>query len=364
MNRFKVLFAYLLFASMVVCQSVAAKAFEGDVRTMQCPEGAKPVRALQATDGEVYVLADSDNGPVCFHSADYGVSFSNPIRLVDEASIQPGLEFHVWDAAIGHSGKLFVALGTNAWKLKLPKDQWGYFLATIDREKLQLLSLHNINHRPSEGFSLAVNQAGDVSACWLADKLYVQVSRDKGLSFGEPIEIGPSINPCNCCTTVCVFLPTGNLAILYREETNNKRDMYLAELDLQTSKASKKAVSKTPWVLDTCPMTYYSLVSTSSGLTAAWPTQRTVYLAKLDKAGRLQSPGEVQTIGLAGMRTGLLTLQNSKDETLVVWNSDNQIGWQLVGKAMQPTSSTGSVQTTGKGVAGFLDADGEFVLLY
>jgi hypothetical protein len=64
------------------------------------------------------------------------------------------------------------------------------------------------------------------------------------------------------------------------------------------------------------------------------------------------------------MRTGLLTLQNSKDETLVVWNSDNQIGWQVVGKSMQPTSSTGSVQTTGKGVAGFLDADGVFVLLY
>ena len=364
MNRFQTFLSYLLFASLVVCQSMTAHALEGSVRIIQCPERAKPVRALQGAAGDVYVIADSDNGPVCFHSADYGVSFSKPIRLVDEASIQPGLEFHVWDAAMGHSGKLFVALGTNAWKLKLPKDQWGYFLATVDCKTQSLLSLQNINHRPSEGSSLAVDQGGHVAACWLADKLYAQVSRDEGLTFGEPIEIGPSIDPCNCCTTVCAFLPSGNLAILYREETNNKRDMHLAELDLQTGKASKKAVSKTPWILDTCPMTYYSLATTSSGMTAAWPTQREVYVAKISNDGRLQSPGEVKTTGLSGMRTGLLTIQNTKDETLVVWNSDNQIGWQVFGNTMRPTSSTGSIPTTGKGVAGFLDADGAFVLLY
>ncbi|MCY3004652.1 MAG: hypothetical protein NTV29_01595 [Planctomycetota bacterium] len=216
---------------------MTAQALEGSVRIIQCPEGAKPVRALQGAGGGVYAIADSDNGPVCFHSADYGVSFSKPIPLVDGASVQPGLEFHVWDTAMGHSGKLFVAL-------------------------------------------------------------------------------------------------------------------------------TKKAVSKTPWVLDTCPMTYYSLTATSSGMTAAWPTQREVYVAKISKDGRLQSPGEVKTTGLSGMRTGLLTIQNIKDETLVVWNSDNQIGWQVFGNAMQPTSSTGSIPTTGKGVAGFLDADGAFVLLY
>ena len=79
--------------------------------------------------------------------------------------------------------------------------------------------------------SLAADDKGNVTACWLSDKLYANVSRDNGETFGPNVEIDPRFNPCNCCTTSAAYGEDGRLAVLYREETNNERDMYLVLWD-------------------------------------------------------------------------------------------------------------------------------------
>ena len=95
----------------------------------------------------------------------------------------------------------------------------------------------------------------------------------------------------------------GRLAILYREETNNDRDMYLALWDQEQNKVTKTRVSTTPWKIDACPMTYYSVTTSSDGYVAAWPTRGQIYLARLDSDGSLKSPNEIKTPGSNGMRT-------------------------------------------------------------
>jgi len=355
----------VLLIAIVIQQATAV---ETSVKTLRSPEQSAPVRVLRSaktgSTQDLYVIADTSHGPKLWKSVDDGKSFSDSTPLVDSKKQPAGLEYHVWDAAISPDGNLYIALGTNAWKLKLPKEEWGYFLVIYNTATNEVQSIRNINKTPSEGFSVAVNEKGDVAICWLADELFWKVSRDGGKTFGETMKADSGINPCNCCTTSCTFLENEKLGIFYREETNNNRDMYLAQVDLKTNAATKSRISKTPWKIDTCPMTYYSIHRTRSGLQVIWPTQRQVFLAALDESGRLKTPGEVQSIGLSGMRTGMTTVSNQRQQTLAVWNSDNRISWQVFDEKMQPTSETGSVETTGKGVAAFVDSNDGFVVLH
>ena len=170
-------------------------------------------------------------------------------------------------------GAVHVALGNNAWKLKLPHEQWGYFYTRMLPGEKSFSPLRNINHKPSEGFSLAMNDKGLVTAVWMADKLYANVSEDGGKTFAATVEIDPVLNPCNCCTTSSTYGADGRLAILYREETNDERDMYLALWDQANHQVTKTRISTTPWKIDSCPMTYYSVVPSGEGYLAAWPTK-------------------------------------------------------------------------------------------
>ena len=139
--------------------------------------------------------------------------------------------------------------------------------------------------------------------------------------------------------------------------------MYLAIWDIEANQTTKRPVSKTPWKIDTCPMTYYSLVRDKSGLVAAWPNQRSVYLAKLSEDGKVESPGETKTVGMSGMRTGLTTLSDREERILVLWNSDARIGWQLFDRQRTPLGLGDSTNARGKGVAAFLDGENHFVIL-
>jgi hypothetical protein len=48
----------------------------------------------------------------------------------------------------------------------------------------------------------------------LKDKLYANVSHDYGTTFEPEVEIDPALDPCNCCTTSCVYGPDGRPADL------------------------------------------------------------------------------------------------------------------------------------------------------
>jgi hypothetical protein len=327
--------------------------------------GGQPIAAKTDAQGVLHLVCDAPSGPRYFRSDDSGRRFSRPLPIVVTSDPQPaGLEYNVWDLAVSPDGQVHVAIGTNAWKLKLPKEQWGFHYARLPSGAAAFEPLRNINHRPSEGFSLAVDGKGHVAACWLADKLYTNLSSDGGTTFGSTRELDPSFNPCNCCTTSAVYGADGTLAILYREETNNERDMYLVLWNPQTGVAKRQPVSATAWKIDACPMTYYAIAAMDGGYLAAWPTQGRVYFARLDAAGRRLAPLEVGTGGQSGMRTGVRALANSKGQLLVLWNRDHQLGWQAYAADCRPVGAKGQVATTGKGAAVATAADGTFLIIH
>jgi hypothetical protein len=253
-------------------------------------------------------------------------------------------------------------MSTNAWKLKLPQAEWGYYFSTLDPGAKNFSSVRNINHKPSEGFSLAADEKGTVTACWLSGKLYANTSHDNGDTFGESVEINPAYDPCNCCTTSAAYGADGRLAVLYREETNNDRDMHVAVWDQVTGHTARTRISTTLWKLDACPMTYFSISRSPNGFVAAWPTKRQIYLARLDPTGNPMPPGEIKTPGIAGRRTGILALSSSNGNSLVAWKKDGRLGWQLYDAYGRALGSPGSEESPGDGAAGVVDQDGQFIL--
>jgi hypothetical protein len=222
--------------------------------------------------------------------------------------------------------------------------------------------VRNINKTPSEGFSVAADDKGTVIACWVSGKLYANISVDNGQTFAPQIEINPEYDPCNCCTTSAVFGADGRLAVLYREETNNERDMYLVLWDQDRSQVSRTRVSTTLWKIDACPMTYYSISRNEGGFLAVWPTRNQIYYARLDSKGKVLAPGEIRTPGKAGMRTGILGLSAPDGSTLIAWRQDDCVKWQLYDAKGQASGSVGSGKSAGTGVAGVVDMTGHFIL--
>jgi hypothetical protein len=334
----------------------------GRVTAVPVPAVGRPVVARVDARGAIHLLCDSGDGPKYASSDNGGATFGPAIPVVVGGSQAPGLEYHSWDLAVGKGGRVHVALGTNAWKLKLPLEEWGFFYASLDPGASAFSQVRNINRKPSEGFSLAADDKGNVTSCWLADRLYANVSHDDGKTFEPFVELDTTYNPCNCCTTSAVYAEDGRLAVLYREETNNERDMYLVLWDQARSGTSRKRVSRTPWKVDGCPMTYYMVSPDRGGFAAAWPTRGQIFFARLNGQGELLPPGEIRTPGASGMRTGILALTAPDGVALVAWKKEGRLGWQLYDKSGRPLGAPGSAESAGQGAAGVVGKHGRFVL--
>ena len=354
--------ALALLGTMTLCSATNADDRSSKVTLRPVPDGGRPVVARTDGEGAIHLLFESDGGPRYARSTDGGETFGPSLPVVGESAQAAGLEFSAWDMAVGKGGRVHVAMGTNAWKLKLPQEEWGYFHASLAPGAAAFSPARNINRKPSEGFSLAADDQGNVTACWLADKLYANVSHDDGGTFAPQVELDSSYNPCNCCTTSAAYGEDGKLAVLYREETNNERDMYLVLWDQARGGMTRKRVGRTPWKLDGCPMTYYMVTPGRGGFVAAWPTKGEIYFARLDGRGDPSRQAEIPTPGRAGMRTGVLALAAPDGSTLVAWKNAGLAGWQLYDAEGRPVGAPGSAPGPGSGVAGVVGKDGRFTL--
>jgi hypothetical protein len=333
----------------------------GKVTTVPVPGGGQPAVAKIDAQGTVHLVFNSQDGPKYAKSSDGGLTFEPAIAIVVGPK-KAGLEYSAWDMAISRGGRVHVAMITNAWKLKLPEVEWGFYYAHLDRDSAAFSPVRNINAKPSEGFSLAADDRGRVTACWLADKLYANVSLDNGETFAPFVELNKAYNPCNCCTTSAAYAEDGRLAVLYREETNNERDMYLVLWDQDRAQTSRTRISRTSWTIDACPMSYYTVARQRDGFLAVWPTRGEIYFGRLDAKGQPSQPAEIKTPGKSGMRTGMLALSAPDGNTLVTWKNGDQVGWQLYGVRGEPLGQPGSAKSSGTGVAGVVTKDGRFII--
>ena len=114
--------------------------------TVPVPNGGQPAAAKTDAQGTIHLVYNSADGPQYVRSTDNGKTFSKAIAIVDRGSRKRGLEFSVWDMAVGPEGRVHVAMGTNAWKLKLPKEEWALLLRPARPRGTSLLA--GAEHQP------------------------------------------------------------------------------------------------------------------------------------------------------------------------------------------------------------------------
>src|SRR5258707_9397304 len=102
------------------------------VRTVPVPDRGQPLVAKADAEGTIHLLYDTADGPRYVKSLDNGKTFSAAIPVVDKGSRKPGLEFHGSDMVVGQGNRIHVAMSTNAWKLKLPQNEWGFFYTNLE----------------------------------------------------------------------------------------------------------------------------------------------------------------------------------------------------------------------------------------
>src|SRR5262245_1912263 len=175
------------------------------VSPIRVPGASKVIKAQSGTDGTIHLLFDNDEGPHYANSRDGGLTFSAPMAIVDAAAQKPGLKFSGEDLAVSKDGRVHVAMANNAWKLKLPQEEWSLYYAGLAPGAKAFSPVRNLNRKPSEGFSLAADGLGSVAACFLSGKLFAMVSRDNAETFGASAEINSAWNPCDCCTTSAAY---------------------------------------------------------------------------------------------------------------------------------------------------------------
>lgn len=333
------------------------------VSIIRVPKGGEAADANIGSDGTIHLLYNFGDIPFYVKSSDRGATFSSPIPVVNKEARKPGLIFSGWGMAVGQRGQVYVAMATNNWQVKLEGVPEGLVYATLAPGGRAFTPVRSLNGRPSEGFSLAANERGEVAATWLSNKLYANFSRNRGRTFTPNAEINPSYDPCDCCTTRAVYGTNGDLAVLYREETNNERDMYVVLLT-KDGQQLRTRISSTPWHINACPMTYFALSTAQEGYVAAWPTKGDIYFAKLNRKGHVLAPGEIKTPGHSGMRTGLVALGAPDGSTLIAWKNRNELSWQLYDPTGRPQNVPCSIPSSGKGAAGLVDRSGHFILFY
>jgi hypothetical protein len=358
MQLYKFTLVWALIASAASASTVGTTQ---SVSVEHVPQGGEPIAAQLGPDGTIHLLYNFGDIPYYAKSSDGGAHFTTSLPVVNDEARKQGLKFDAWSVAVGKAGAVYVAMSTNNWHVKLSNVPTGFVYATLSPEANAFTAVRSLNEKPSEGFSIAADGQGRVAATWLSNKLYANFSTDDGHTFTPNAELNASYDPCNCCTTRSVYSANGDLAILYREKSNDDRDMYLVIQD-KSGHLTRSRISSTPWHMNACPMTYYALTSTKDGYLAAWPTKGDIYFARIDRKGTVLSPGEVKTPGRSGMRTGLVALSGAEGSTLIAWKREGELNWQLYNAQGVAQGAVQSVPSSGKGAAGVTDQNGKFIL--
>src|SRR5207247_10722523 len=119
------------------------------VNVIRVPGDSKVVKAQLGADGAIHLLLDAEDGPRYVKSTDAGVTFGAPMTMVDAASQKPGLKFQGEDLAVGKDSRVHVAMSNNAWKLKLPEEEWGFYYASLAPGAKAFSALRTVNRKPS-----------------------------------------------------------------------------------------------------------------------------------------------------------------------------------------------------------------------
>jgi len=137
----------------------------------------------------------------------------------------------------------------------------------------------------------------------------------------------------------------GGWLVLYREKTDNERDMYVAVMD-QNRRGQNRCViasAARSGNIPACPMTYFTINRAGTGYVAGMAYEGAGLFRAIGQGRQGAATRGNQDAGQeAAMRNGLLALSAPDGATLVAWKNLDVLGWQLYDANGQPQGGPGS----------------------
>ncbi|HEY6226474.1 MAG TPA: hypothetical protein VI282_05055 [Verrucomicrobiae bacterium] len=345
---------------LLIAQAASVSGAPSVTVTKTPGEGAVP-DAETAKDGSIHVAYVSGEDVFYVVSTNAGKTFSAPLRVNSEpGTAHPANMFRGPDLAIGQNGRVHVIWYVNAYQRKLPPDQWGVFYAHLDPTRGGFSKAVNLNHKPSDNYSLAADEKGNVAAVWMAGAVFVNTSKNNGETFSDAERIDVA-DPCECCASRASFSPTGALMIDYRDKTANIRDMHLLVRAPGSATFAKEKISVTPWQVTGCPMTGTFLANAGKEEIAAWETKGQISYARIDPVTGKRKTNEIK---VADQGKWPIALPGRDGSVLVSWKESSALKWQLFDAADQPSGNPGgNPSPNSTRHAGTTTRAGDFVLI-
>lgn len=321
------------------------------------PKGAVVPDAEVDDKGRIHVAYLSGNDVFYVRSSDEGQTYSKPIRVNSEPDFASGAAFRGPDLAVGKDGRIHVIWYNAGYQQKRPQKEWGVMYSHLDAKSQRFAKARNLNQRPSDNFSLAADRDGRVAVAWTAEGAFLNLSKDGGKTFAAAQKL--ELDPCECCGTRALYARDGSLLLLYRDKADNIRDTKIARLPAGSSTWADHQVSRTPWPIDSCPMTGSFLRQSTQGVFAAWETKGQPYFARFNVNSRSDQPTEFR-VAPKGRYPVVLA---STKHTLVSWKVGTVLRWRFFDKKGTPLGKPGNFQSSNPHrPSGSVTPTGKFVL--
>ena len=331
------------------------------VRVIRTPgDGAVPDAEI-GRDGTVHVTYVAGDDVFYARSTNDGGTFLQPLRVNSQPGTAhpPGM-FRGPDLTLGLNDTVHVIWYANAYQRKQPKEEWGVYYSRLAAAGNAFAPAINLNHRPSDNYSIAADARGRVAVFWMAEGLYLNLSENDGATFAATEKITQA-DSCECCASRAFIGANGTLFCAYRDKAGNQRDMYLLAKRSQTEGWIRTKASGTSWVINGCPMTGTYLAGTGEGLVMAWETKGIISFARFDAAGRMKGK-ETVVPGDGGKYPVALVAPDGG--ACVSWKKSSALHWQLfdpAGRALDEPRSQPS--PNGHRHAGVVTKRGDFLLM-
>lgn len=350
--------ATLLAASISFALPVRAESIGNDTKilTLETPADVHAPQAAVDAKGRVFVVYASAALVSMSISSDSGASFGAPVAVGRIGKIAVGMRRGPRVAALpqavvvsaiggargdGHDGDLV------AWRSTTAGISWGAPVRVSDLPGSAREGLH----------AMAAGRKGELACAWIdvrsgKGEVYAAFSGDEGATFGANrlVYHSPEGSVCECCHPSLAFDAQGTLYVMFRNQLDGARDMYVTESkDGGKTFSTTRKIGTGTWKIAACPMDGGALAVDAAGkVTSIWRREQTLFQAEIGARAiteRELKPGEQAWIA-AGDRGPYCAWLTQRGGDLWVLQPRSPEPTKLAGDAVDPMLA---VSVDGKG---------------
>jgi hypothetical protein len=254
---------------------------------------------LAAGGGAVYLTFAAGDTISVARSTDAGASFTTPLLLPAAGTLSLGKRRGPRVAATAQAVLVVAIAGAKGGGAD--GDLILYRSTDQGRTWAAPIVVNDVPGAAREGMhGLAANASGLVVLAWLdlrgkGTHIYAAVSRDHGATWSPDrmVYASPSGSVCECCHPSVAVADDGRVAIMFRNQIDGRRDMYVVESRDGAAFGPAIKQGRGSWLLQACPMDGGAVALGAGTTDAVWRREATLY-ASATRAPAPVSDAEVE----------------------------------------------------------------------